>query len=153
MLQLKIKYANCKTEEEGEVCLSNSISREQRSCSHLCDSGDWITRPLHQECNQKHSNTPPRHFLSICQDFIASGSKNIHQVFSNYLQCSDSPSMVLFSFLHPLNLYYFVVAYLFIYLCLFVSFPFLHLFSCCVILSLPSPCITTLFVTHYIGSS
>ena len=46
-------------------------------------TGDWITLPIHQECKQKHSNTPPRHSSSNCQEIFASGSKNIHQVFSN----------------------------------------------------------------------
>ena len=134
----------------------NFRSRGQRSRSHLCHSGDWITQPLHQECYHKHSNIPPRHSSSNCQEIIASGSKNIHQLFSNYPQCLYSPSMVLFStHVHPLNKYVlslficfsiYLFAYLFIYL--FVCFPFPHLFSCCVVLLLPSP----LLVTYYIGS-
>ena len=63
--------------------------------------------------------------------------------------------IAVFAHLRCLNFNYlfFVFAYLFICLLinLFVCFPFPHLFSCCVILPLPSPCITTLYVIYHIG--
>ena len=96
MPQWKVKYISCKTEEGGEVCFSNSRSREQRSRSHLCDSGDWITRPLHQECNQKHSNTPP----DIPPQTV---KKLMLQVAKTSISCSQLSSMLGFTQHGPLH--------------------------------------------------
>ena len=131
MIQCIVIGASCKTEEEEEVCLSNSRSWEQWPHSPLCDFWDSITRPLHQECKQRYSNIPSIHCLPTL--LLQAAKKNIHQLFSNYFLCSGPLIMVLLTvFIHPLTIVCFVLP----------NF-------CCVVaisLSLPSLCISY-FVT------